>query len=621
MTRLIEQSRRSGARRPRRVPTPRPLRGAEGTSYKGSVPERGRIMRGYEAVNRLLFAAGVETVFQYMAEDTMELVADLETTWGDAIEAVHARHEQGAMAMADGYARSGDRIGVCVVGRGPGIAQTGTALCNARKNGTPLLVVVPTPARDDRHDPKEFDQAALLRATAGEVVTVGSPDTLVPIFREAIRRVHVGECPLAVQIPTDVLEGSVAVPPDVADVSPPEGPDANAGGSGGRGTPRPPATSRPSAGRLEPDPDLIDEAVDLFRAADASRPPVVLVGRGAVAADAREAIEAVAERMGAVVVTSLLGRDYFEDHPFAAGFSGNWGSPLANEITSEADYVLAVGCSLNDHTVDEGRLVDDATVVHVDADPASIGRYTDVDLGIVGDARITVDALAQALDREGVHRADALWTDRLRDRIASYSPLDGPDYPEKPGRMDPRALTRKLEDVLPDARLVGADGGQFRKWALHELTAPPSDSIVSCDFAAIGLGLPLGIGIGQYLRDENRSNGDDRTAITLCGDGGFMMSLQEVETAVRHEVPVVVIVGNDSSLSAEYHNLAARGGPADVARLSTPPIAEVATALGADGHTARRLEDVDAIAGRLQDPDGPVVVECIVDHEVRHHSY
>ena len=577
-------------------------------------------MRGYEVVARLLFEAGVETTFQYMAEDTMELVADIETNWSDAIEVVHARHEQGAMAMADGYARSGDRIGVCVVGRGPGIAQTGTALLNARKNGSRMLVVVPTPARDDAHDPKAFEQGSFLRSTAGEVVTVRSPDTLVSLVRDAIRRVHLGESPLAVQVPKDVLKGTVEVPADVAAITPPEGPGDD-GATGGRTDPSRPTTT-PIPARLEPDPGRIEAAVDLFLDSDAYRPPVVLVGAGAASAGARAAIEDLAERLSAVLVTSLKGRDYFEDHPFAIGFSGNWGDPLSNEFLGDASYVLAVGCSLNHHTVDEGTLVgEDATVVHVDADPGSIGRYTAVDLGIVGDARLTVEALSEAFEREGIDREGELWTDDLRDRIASYSPLDGPDYPGKPGVMDPRALTRKLETVLPGSRLVGTDGGQFRKWALHELSAPPADSIISCDFAAIGLGLPMGIGIAQFLKDERRSNGDDRTAIAICGDGGFMMSLQELETAVRHEIPVVVVVGNDSSLSSEYHYLDVQGGPAETALLSTPSIADVATALGAEGHTARTLEDVDAVADRLQDPDGPVVLECLVDHEVRHHSY
>lgn len=561
-------------------------------------------MFGYEVINRLLCEAGVQTVFQYIAEDTMELIGDLETSSDYGIDVVHTRHEQGAMAMADAYARAGDRIGVCIVGRGPGIAQTGTALLNARKNGSRLLVIVPTPDRTDATDPKEFDQAVLLGATANTVETVRSGETLVPTVTEAIRRVHLGDSPLAVQIPKDILKGTVDVSPEFETGSP--------------GL----AVSRPSPTRLEPHPGEIEEALDLYLDSDAFQPPAILVGDGAAHGDVREPIETLAERLNGVLITSLKGRDFFEDHPFALGFSGTWGSPLANEFLSEANYVLAIGCSLNDHTVDDGSLIDDdATVIHIDVDPKSIGRYTPVDLGIVADARSAVEALVEVVDAAGVDRGDELWTDRLRDRIASYSPLDEREYPDKPDVMDPRAVTRKLESVLPDARLVGSDGGQFRKWALHELSAPPKDSIISCDFATIGLGLPMGIGLGQYLKDRNRTGSDKRTAVTICGDGGFMMSLQGLETAVRHDIPVVVVVGNDRSLGSEYHYLDVQGGPAEIARLSTPSLADVAEAFGAEGHTIRSLEQLDGIADRLQQPDGPVLVECLIDHEVRHHSY
>lgn len=577
-------------------------------------------MRGYEIVNQLLGAAEVRTVFQFMAEDTMELMADLETRLDEQIGVVHSRHEQGAVAMADGYARSGDRIGVCVVSRGPGIAQTGTALLEARKNGTRLLVIVPTPSTDDEHDPKAFEQEMYLRSTVGEVATVRSADTLVPVFVDALRRVHVGEGPLAVQIPKDVLKGTVEVPDEVSRVSSPA--DAVAATRAEWLDGREWANAGRSLGRLEPDPERIEEAVDRFLDSDAFQPPVILAGRGAVAADAREAIEDLAERISAVIVTSLRAREYFADHPFGVGFSGNWGDPLSNEFLVEASYVLSVGCSLDNHTLDDGYLLgEDATVVHVDADPGSFDRYNPVDVGIHSDARLGVEALSAAFERAGIDREGELWSDRLRERIASYSPLDEVAFPEKPGVMDPRDVARTLEEVLPDARLVGNDGGMFTLWFLHELSAGPADSIMGCDFATIGLGVPMGIGTAQFLEDRKRTGEEERTAITICGDGGFMMSLQELETAVRHEIPLVVVVGNDSSLGSEYHHLGAQGGPADVARLSTPSLADVATALGAEGHTATSVEELEAVADRLQNPDGPVVVECIIDHEVRHHSY
>jgi len=563
-------------------------------------------MRGYEAVNRLLVAAGVETVFQYMAEDTMELFADMERTHADDLSVIHTRHEQGAMAMADAYARAGSRIGVCIVGRGPGIAQTGTAMLNARTNGSRLLVIVPTPARDDDHDPKDFDQTGYLRSTIGDVLTVRSETTLLDQVTEGLRRTHLGESPVAVQVPKDILKGSI---PDetILDDLPF---DASL------------ATTRPDPPRIEPDPDKIDAAVDLFLDADAYQPPVILAGTGAAAPETRETIETLAERLSAVLLTTLKNIDAFADHPFATGFSGSWGDQLSNEFLSEASYVLAIGCSLNDHTVYDGDLIaDDATVVHVDADPASIGRFTPVDLGIVGDAHRTVEALIEAVDRAGIDREGELWTDDLRKRIADYSALDWREFPEADGAVDPRALTRKLETILPGARLVGNDGGQFRKWSFHALTARPEDSIVGCDFAAIGLGVPMGVGLGQYLKDERRANGEDRVAITFTGDGGFMMSIQELETAARHDIPLIVVLGNDSSLGSEYHYLDVQGDAAEVARIDTPNLADVSAALGTEAHRITALDDLDAIADRLQDPEGPVVLECVIDHEVRHHSY
>lgn len=573
-------------------------------------------MKGFEAINRMLVSAGVESVFQYMAEDTMELMSDMVKNWHDEISVVHSRHEQGAMAMADGYSRSGNRIGVCIVGRGPGIAQTGTALVNARKNRSRLLAISPTPALGDAHDSKFFEQHMYLKSTVEQVITIESDSTLVDQFSEALRRTYLGESPLAVQIPKDVLNSTMSQPPTDSDLRfrvPTDTP-----GTGPRRRSIDPQTGV----QLVPDSERIETAVDLYLDSDAYQPPVILVGRGAIGAV--DEITSLADRLNAVLITSLKGIDLFKDHPYAIGFSGNWGDLLSNEFLTDASYVLAVGASLNNHTVDKGYLLnEDVTIVHIDRDPLAIGRFTPVDLGIVGDAAATVSAIDDALETAGIHRGDDLWTDDLAEQIAEYSALDLEEYPEKEGIMDPRDVMKRLEEVLPASRLVAADGGCFRRWVLHELTSPPNDSLVSCDFGAIGLGLPSGIGAAQYIKDGGDPGGepDDRTPITICGDGGFLMSVQELETAARHQIPMTIIVGNDSSLGSEYHHLAVRGYDPDIARIETPSIAAVAEAFGAEGHVARSLDDIDAVADRLQQPDGPVVLECIIDHEVRHHSY
>lgn len=561
----------------------------------------------------MMVASGVKTVFNYMAEDTMMLMAALAEEWDDEIDVVHSRHEQGAMAMSDGYARTGEEISVCVVGRGPAIAQTGTALINARKRGSKVLVIVPEPALSDTHDVKNFKQEAYLEATAENVMSIRSHGTLVPKFREALRKVHVGESPLVVQIPKDVLDREMEVPSGFDEpVVPP-------------GLPQAEDSSSPSGGStVVPDDSVLEEVVEYYLDSDAYQPPVILAGRGAMQADAKDAIVGLAEQTSALLATTLEGRGYFQDHPLYLGFTGNWGSPLANEYLTEANFVIAIGCSLNYHTVDKGYLInEDATVIHIDTDPTSIGRYTPVDLAIVGDARATTEALTETFERNDINREGELWTDDLRETIDSFDILDGQEFPEYPDTIDPRELMRTLDENLPHNRLIGTDGGHFRKWILDGIHAHPDDSIVACDFAAVGLGMPLNIGAAQYLKQtEPTTAGDPRLSIVFCGDAGFMMSLQELETAVRHDLPILVVVINDSSLGAEYHSLVNTHREPEVALIPTPELATVAEALGATGYSATSITEVEAAIDDIgTTPDGPVVLECIVNPEIRHRTY
>lgn len=554
-------------------------------------------MNAHDAVIRLFDEEGVETIFALMSEDTMRTLSALHEHWTDEIRVVHSRHEQGAVAMADGYSRAGDEVGVCVVGRGPAIAQTGTSLVTARKKGSKLLVLVPEPPLSDAYDVKEFEQESFLEATIGTVFSARSAETLIPTLEEAFRSIRVGDGPVAVQVPWDVLDGDFPDRDEVGDRS-------NAA-----------ANVVASDARLRPDDDAIDAAVDLYLDSDATKPPVVVAGRGAIEADAKDAIEAFAERTNALLTTTLQARGYFEDHPFSLGFVGDFGSNIANEHLNESDFVLAIGCSLNPWTTDSGHLIEDETkVVHVDTDPSAIGRYEAADLGILGDARLTAEALTEELAAQGIDRSGEFWTDRLRNRIAETPALDEGTFPEQEGRIDPRELVRGLDRLLPEDRLIISDGGHFSRWVLDGIsTTEPEDLLWTLDFAAIGQGLPHGIGAAL--------NSGDRTPVAICGDAGFMMSLQEIDTAVRHEVPLTIVVMNDSALGTEYHSLLTGNEYADVALLEAPDVADVAKALGADGYTVRSSDDLEAIGDVLaRRPNGPLVIDCKTNNAVRHRS-
>lgn len=550
-------------------------------------------MKAHDAVIQMLASEGVETVFTLMSEDIMEALAALESEWSDDFQVVETRHEQGAMAMTDGYARATGEISVCIAGRGPGIAQTGTSLVTASKKGSKVLALAAETPTTIYHDMKEFRQKMYLESTAGNVVSIRSHETLIPKFEQALRELKTGGGPVAVQIPWDLFEAGMGELESEVGTDPVSVPDAD--GTFGK-----------------PASEQIDQAVDLYLDSDATKAPIILVGQGAVLSGAKDAIGALAEQMNAYLTTTLQAKGYFSDHPYCLGFVGGAGTNVANEYFLESDFVLALGCSLNEHTTDSGYLVEDKKVVQVDMDPSNIGRYTPVELGIVGDARGFVEEFHAELESIGIDRTGKFWTDSVRER-ASEDPWDESDFIVEPDRIDPRELVLLLNGMLPEERYVTVDGGHFVGWILKGLdVADPGDFLFSLDFVALGQGLPMGIGAAFAAEKQNR------TSITFCGDAGFMMALQELDTAVREQVPLVVFVLNDDAYGAEYHMLSRAGRYANAAHIDAPELAEVAESLGAEGHTVRNADDLAAIQDSIgSQPDGPVVVDCKVNREVK----
>lgn len=570
-------------------------------------------VKGYETVIRVLNEEDVDTVFTFMSDDIMTMLSSIEDAEDTDIQVVHTRHEQAAVAMADGYSRASGKIGVCIVGKGPAIAQTGTALVGARKRGSRVLVLVPESplSRLDGSACKRFRQEGFLHATVGgaspdsnrygnsdAVVTIRSSDTLLSDVKEAFRRLRAGEGPVVVQVSADVLDQRTDVRTD------------------SRENQFVPDDDRASTPRLQPGEARVKEAVDLYLDSDATKPPVILAGMGAVKADARDVIYRLAEKTSALLTTTLQARGYFSDHPFSLGFVGNFGSNVANRFLTQSHYLLAVGCSLNPYTTDFGHLIggddDDTKIVHVDTDPASIGRYTPVDLGIVGDAKVTLAEIVRELERESIDRAEKFWTDSVRRQIEETPHWETEEFVEDENRIDPRRVVTTLNEALPDTRLVLTDAGQHARWIIDGIDIPNvGDFIYTLDFSAVGQGLPIGIGAATTTAR--------RTCVTFCGDAGFMMALPEVETAVRNRVPIVIVVLNDRALGSEYHRLEGSGKYPGVVAIDTPDLAEVARSLGAEGYTIQNADDLASITSEFREPrEGPVVVDCKVNRDVKH---
>ncbi|WP_340100449.1 thiamine pyrophosphate-binding protein [Salinibaculum salinum] len=550
-----------------------------------------------DVIIRYLVEEEVETLFSLMAEDVMGITATAQEEWSDDLSVVETRHEQMAMAMADGYARSTDDIGVCVVGRGPAIAQTGTALGTANVNGSQLLVITGETPMSSLGGLKYFEQETFLGPLTEDVMSVRDEEALLPTFRDAFRRLRRERGPIVVQVPWDLMDSET-------DLSV-EWETDNFGTE----------AIDPNAARAHPNEASVREAVDLYLDSDATVPPLILAGRGAVESDAKEAIEDLAERTSALLATTLQAQGYFSNHPFSLGFPGTFGSNIANESITQSDFVLAVGCSLNNHTTDMGRLVDEATVVHINNDPAHIERDTPVDLGIVGDARETVAEMERELADLDMDFSGKFWTESTERRIADASPWDDTEFVDEPGRMDPRELMDVLDAVLPEDRLVITDAGHFLNWAIDGITIPhPDDYMWTLDFGAIGVGFPMGIGAAWQE--------DERTPVTFVGDAGFLMSLQTLDTMARYDIPSIVVVVNDDALGSEYQQLKNRGISPDAAVAEAPNLAALARDFGVEAHTVESADDLGELDETLSTrPTGPVVLDCKVDRDVKHRFY
>jgi thiamine pyrophosphate-dependent acetolactate synthase large subunit-like protein len=203
-----------------------------------------------------------------------------------------------------------------------------------------------------------------------------------------------------------------------------------------------------------------------------------------------------------------------------------------------------------------------------------------------------------------------MWTDNLEARIAEHEPYEHVEFTDKPDVMDPRQVVTNLDEMLPENRLAVVDGGHFSRWVYQGIRYNSPDHLICRgDFSTVGLGLPMSIGAAV-------GTDTDTTAVLFCGDGGLMMHFQELSTAARFEVPLIIVCFNDDSLAAEYHLMDAEDR--FLARTEVPNIADAAAGLGCDSHRVRNMEELEAVGKQIDHkPDGPVVVECVVDRDVQ----
>ncbi|HEY2240261.1 MAG TPA: thiamine pyrophosphate-binding protein [Streptosporangiaceae bacterium] len=489
-----------------------------------------------------------------------------------------ARHEGGAASMADAYSRLAGRPAVLSVHQGCGLTNAMTGITEAAKSRTPMIVLAADTAGAAVNSNFRIDQDLLATSVGAVAERVHGPASAVADITRAFTTAVHGRRTVVVSLPLDVQAAPLDAPLPLAPVAAPD-------------------PARPGAAAV----------ADLAGLLAAAERPVFVVGRGGRGAGPE--IAALARRAGALLATSAVANGLFAGDQFDLGISGGFASPLAAELIAGADLIVGWGCALNMWTMRHGTLIGPATqVVQVDDDLAALGAHRPVDLGILGDcaatAADTLDALG-AGEGGGEPARAGYRTEAVAQRLAGQRwwnqvPTDDLGTAD---RIDPREFSKALDRALPAMRLVSVDSGNFMGYPSAYLRVP--DEFGFCftqAFQSVGLGLASGIGAALAQ--------PDRLPVIATGDGGFLMGVSELETAVRLGRPMVIAVYDDAAYGAEVHHFT--GADHETVTFPDRDLAAIGRGFGATGVTVRGPDDLAAVAAWARDPDGVLVIDAKV---------
>jgi thiamine pyrophosphate-dependent acetolactate synthase large subunit-like protein len=528
-------------------------------------------MRVVDVVARCLHRAGVEMFFGVVGSGNFTFTTSLHAL---GARFVAARHENGAICMADAHARVSGQLGCVSVHQGPGFTNAITGLTEAAKARTPLvLVAADTPAGETRSN-FYVEQTKIAEAVGAVPVRINRARSAYADTLTAIRAAR-GRRAVVLNLPLDVSGEEAEWPEQPGAPAVPEAP--------------------------APNPQSLRAVVE---AMEHAQRPVIIAGRGAVLSGAREPLIALSEAIGAPVATSAMGHGIFNGYGFSLGISGGFASPLAQEVIGASDLILAFGARLTRWTTANGALVAPAaTVVQFDVDAE--GFSDRADLTVIGDAA----RAASMLCAKG-GRPDGRLDDGLRERIAARRWRDEPfDDASTDRHIDPRALSIALDDLLPEERTVVVDSGHFMGFPAMYLAVPdPEGFVFTQSFQSIGLGLANAVGAALAR--------PDRLTVAALGDGGAMMGLQELETSARLRLPILFVVYDDAAYGAEVHHFRPMGHPVETVQFPDADFAAIARGAGCEGLTVRTLADLEPVAAWLERRDRPLLVDAKVNPDV-----
>lgn len=522
---------------------------------------------GSQHILDALALEGISTLFGLIGEGNAHLI---DATNDHSIEFTYARHEKVAVTMADAYARVTGRVAVCTLTHGPGVTNAATGITAADRDNVPLVVLVGDTGFEGRETSLQYlDHQTFTSPISVYQTRIETPATLDETLRRAFKKARTERGPAVVEIPNDI---QTAPAPDTSYAP----------------VPTPPQ-------RVRPDPERLAEAVTVLE--EASH-PVILIGGGAMQAAAAEPVAALANTLGAPISATYFAKGLFaDDHPMYAGIAGTFMTPANDELLWDADSVVTVGAQLSGKATRYGTLYQEADVVQIDIDPAAFGRYRDPTVALQGDAAATVAALVAEVT---AHEDRAT---RVADTIDQAGMTIEFDSEFTDEWVDPRELTRELSARVPDDAIVTIDSGNNTGFpAVFHSQSEGGRMLVNGNFGTMGYALPAALGA--------QVGAPEKTVVCYAGDGSLLQVVQDIETAVRLALPIIVVILNDESYGIIRHRQELEYDRPTAAEYTSPEFETVARGFGARAATVHAVEDIDIVDDFLQsDPEEPLVLD------------
>lgn len=545
------------------------------------------IVKIYQAVANAFVKEGATTVFGLMGDGNMSWAAAMSAKPG--VRMIDVRDEGAGLSMADGWARATGGVGVCNVTHGPGITRMTTSLVAAVKARVPVVIYTSRTHFNNEWQNQSLNQDRLVTATGAGYIEVMTPAFAEDAVRQAFYQARLHRRPVVLAYPMNIQNAEIDSDGDDYEPS---------------------SVLFQGQQRIKPADEQLAQAVKIISTA---KKPVVIVGKGAVQSGAVEIAAKLAQRIGALTATSLIAKGALDQFggEFHAGISGMFSTRAVMQLFEEADCVIGVGASLNPHTLEGGLLYPKAKIIHINTEPTVLmGNDRQAHCYVQGDARATLEALETELSQLFDFKHN-FRTPEVR-RVLLNANRDAAEYEIEAGTVDPREVSRVIDDKLPAQVGVAIGVGHAFAFPVMIMKRPRMLHEFVNGFGSIGQTLPTAIGMAVAM---------GKPFAVIEGDGGAMQNIQELDTASRLGLKLLLIVQNDQGLGAEYHKLKATGFDPLLAGVRSPDFGAVARGFGCRGRLVRSLDELAAGIDEFLNGEGPMVLDVRISRNVVNITY